>query len=955
MKWFSNAVYLHAVFRRCLSLVALGCLCASAVHGQSHWEVKPSNAAASLSAVIFGNGLFVAVGDNGTIVTSPDGEVWTARVSGTSDRLRAITYGSGHFVATKENRSQPILTSPDGINWNPATVIGMNGAPAESGAWQQIAFAAGRFLAIGPSQSSFTDVLISEDGLSFKAVVPAKYPAPDGLTGPIDTLIVFRNQIFGISGRALTTTDGATWKPAVSMWAAKLFASDSVSKIAILWENYFGGTFSIDGGATFFSSNALVNRYGPTGIPRAACYGAGRFIAVDSLGATWSSERGEYWTPGKRLAQNGEEFRAVAFDGTSRFVAIGSAPTGGSALIAATTADPLPVPPGYTIYSLKEMTNGVFDGQAGTISNTGIIGGSILGPNKSTLGAILRDGVVTTYPDPVYHSYSTVVTSVNDDGSAALNVNLSYPLTVGIALPQESRTFPGGGIYSTAASINANGWITGSYRTYNASTKGIYRYNANTDERIDLGNLGLGGPDGSFFTSPDATSINEWGDIAGRYVTGYLNGYAVVDAFRLSANGQLVLIPLPGAGNRYAENIVINSHGDVAGSTDLASQGRAFLFRDGVTSDIDVLNSGGSSVWGMNNNSDVVGYFRPVNKPRFQSLEGCAFLYRDGAMFDLNRLLDGTGDGWVLRQATAINDNGWIVGEGYRHGFYREPFLAIPNGGKPAQPPTRFVNLSTRLRTGTGDDALIAGFVLRGGAKKLVIRAIGPGLANPYNPSLSVPNPLADPTLQLFNERGEQIAFNDNFTDYPVFPVQNEIGAYGLEPPYSWPVIRDSVIMATLPEGSYTAVVRGKDGSSGNCLVEVYNIDSDYTPGLVNIATRGPVGTGDDVMIAGFVIRGDRERRVLVRGIGPSLAAAGVANPLGDPTLEIHDANGQIAQNDNWKSDQENEIRAAGFAPADDRDAAVILSLWPGSYTAIVRGKGSDVGNAIVEVYTLPD
>jgi hypothetical protein len=107
-------------------------------------------------------------------------------------------------------------------------------------------------------------------------------------------------------------------------------------------------------------------------------------------------------------------------------------------------------------------------------------------------------------------------------------------------------------------------------------------------------------------------------------------------------------------------------------------------------------------------------------------------------------------------------------------------------------------------------------------------------------------------------------------------------------------------------------------------------------------------------MIAGFIIRGDRERRVLVRGIGPSLAQAGVANPLQDPMLEIHDETEQIAANDDWRSDQEAEILAAGFAPGDDRDAAAILTLWPGSYTAIVRGKANGTGNALVEVYTLP-
>src|SRR5207237_5862405 len=103
-----------------------------------------------------------------------------------------------------------------------------------------------------------------------------------------------------------------------------------------------------------------------------------------------------------------------------------------------------------------------------------------------------------------------------------------------------------------------------------------------------------------------------------------------------------------------------------------------------------------------------------------------------------------------------------------------------------------------------------------------------------------LPNILSDPTLELFDARGQRIAFNDNYTDLPYFPDQNEIGGYGLSPPYGGTVTRDSVIAATLSEGNYTAVVRGKNGVTGNCLVELYNVDTDYTPGLVNISTRGP-------------------------------------------------------------------------------------------------------------------
>ena len=310
-------------------------------------------------------------------------------------------------------------------------------------------------------------------------------------------------------------------------------------------------------------------------------------------------------------------------------------------------------------------------------------------------------------------------------------------------------------------------------------------------------------------------------------------------------------------------------------------------------------------------------------------------------------LLEGTGDGWVLWRATSINDAGWIVGQGWLHGALPEPFLAIPTSGNPAGVQTRFVNVSTRLRTGTGNDVLIGGFIVHGGPKRIVVRALGPALA--YL-GIHIPDILSDPTLELFDGSGQRIAFNDNFTDLP-YSERNEIQGRQVAPPYGGTICRDSAVIATLGEGNYTAVVRGRNETAGNCLVEVYNVDADYTTGLVNISTRGPVGIGDNVMIAGFIIRGDRERRVLVKGIGPSLAALGVPNALSDTTIEVFDEDGRIAENDDWRSQQEAEIISTGLAPGDDRESAVILSLWPGNYTAIVRGKGNASGNALVEIY----
>ncbi|MEY2499752.1 MAG: hypothetical protein QOI07_86 [Verrucomicrobiota bacterium] len=929
--------------------------------GQSHWAVKASNSSSSLNAVVFGNGLFVAVGDGGVIVTSPDGEAWTPRASGSTDRLPAVAFGNGRFVATRANRTTPAITSADGVNWSPVIITDSSGAVTDSGAWDAIAFGGGRFLAVGSGTSNnSTEIISSADGISFQKVNYSSNPPAGDFGTPFKKIIFFRGAYYAsaIYAGVLSSVDGLKWTKRDD-WGgyfgsvAPSLATDGISRVSVVSDSNYV-SFSVDAGHTFQRGNQPVDRaHSRSNVFRALCYGAGLFVAVDASSGIWTSERGEYWLVRGYYGNAGEEFRGVAFGEGGRFVAVGSAPTGGQALIAVASPDPTPTPPAYTVYSLRALSNGVFNGEPRSISNSGIIGGTITTTGNKSIGAIFRDGAVATYPDPVYGSYPTMVTSVNDNGSAALEVNVGYPYALGIALPQNSRPFPEPGIYSTAPAINASGIIAGAYFNYGFTERGIYRFDSNTGLTTRLGNFGLGGI--------NVSSVSDQGDIAGVYFAGSdpkTNGSQMLP-YRVSAGGQLTLIPT--LGGKFVWNALTNSAGQVAGSSSLPdaptiiNATHAFLFKDGITSDIDLLNSRFSRVNGINNKGDVVGEFTPANRAGWQSVDGNAFLYRDGVMYDLNGLLDASGDAWLLYRATSINDKGWIVGQGWLHGPNLEPFLAMPAVGRPAGTQTRFVNVSTRLRTSTGDDALIAGFILRGGPKRVILRALGPGLRNLGNPAASPPDLLADPTLELFNDRGERVAYNDNFTDLPHFPDQNEIGLFGLSPPYGGSVTADSVIAATLPEGSYTAVVRGKNGTSGTCLVEAYNVDTDYSPGLLNISTRGPVGTGDNVMIAGIIIRGDRERRVLIRGVGPSLAAAGVAKPLPDPTLEIHDANGQIAQNDNWKSDQENEIRAAGFAPGDERDAAVILSLWPGNYTAILRGKGSDTGNSLVEVYTLPD
>ncbi|MFZ1218992.1 MAG: hypothetical protein WAO00_06840 [Chthoniobacterales bacterium] len=261
------------------------------------------------------------------------------------------------------------------------------------------------------------------------------------------------------------------------------------------------------------------------------------------------------------------------------------------------------------------------------------------------------------------------------------------------------------------------------------------------------------------------------------------------------------------------------------------------------------------------------------------------------------------------------------------------------------QPHASMLNISTRLKVQTGDNALIGGFIVRGiGPKKMIMRGIGPSLS-----ASGVPGALQDPTLELHDSSGAMILSNDNWQDTQAAVIQ----ATGIPPGD----LRESAIVATLNPGSYTAVLRGASNTAGVGLVEVYDLDTQ--PGaseLVNIATRGRVEPGDNVMIGGYIVGAAEPAKLIVRGIGPSLAASNVPGSLQDPTLELHDASGAtIMSNDNWQDDatQAGLIQSAGLAPTDPRESAVAVTLNPGSYTAIVRGKSETEGVALVEFYKL--
>jgi len=259
--------------------------------------------------------------------------------------------------------------------------------------------------------------------------------------------------------------------------------------------------------------------------------------------------------------------------------------------------------------------------------------------------------------------------------------------------------------------------------------------------------------------------------------------------------------------------------------------------------------------------------------------------------------------------------------------------------GTPAVIP--LLNISTRLNVGIGENVLIGGFIVVGtDPKKVIIRAIGPSLTD-----LGVPDALADPVLELHKQDGS-IVTNDNWRD----SQEQEIIDSTIPPTDDL----ESSIVATLDPGPYTAIVSGENNGTGIGLVEVYDLDQAANSQLANISTRGFVDINDNAMIGGFIVGGASSTTVLVRALGPSLASQNIANPLLNPTLELHDADGaQIAFDDDWKDTQQAEIEATTIPPTDDLEAAIVMDLAPAAYTAVVRGKDNTTGVGLMEVYNL--
>lgn len=320
-------------------------------------------------------------------------------------------------------------------------------------------------------------------------------------------------------------------------------------------------------------------------------------------------------------------------------------------------------------------------------------------------------------------------------------------------------------------------------------------------------------------------------------------------------------------------------------------------------------------------------------------------------------LAGATGDTYYIASVDPLQAGNYTVVIGNNGGIAASAPITLTVDPHPAvtDQASSITNISTRSFVGGGASAQIAGFVISGSKPKQVfIRACGPALIQ-----FGVPGLLLDPKIVLHSATSI-IAENDDWGSIPterdqILSVVNSRGLFGFAPGS-----KDAAIIVTLDPGNYTAVVSGNNETTGVALIEVYDLTPAATQAkVVNISTRTEVHSGAEVAIAGFIISGSAPKMVLVRASGPALAQYGVTNLLADPTITVYSGPTAIAQNDNWETPNATAVLAANqkagafLFSTGSKDAALVLQLQPGAYTAVVAGNNGSTGVALLEVFEL--
>ncbi|MFL6536871.1 MAG: peptidylprolyl isomerase, partial [Chthoniobacterales bacterium] len=401
-----------------------------------------------------------------------------------------------------------------------------------------------------------------------------------------------------------------------------------------------------------------------------------------------------------------------------------------------------------------------------------------------------------------------------------------------------------------------------------------------------------------------------------------------------SATSQWFVNMVDNSANLDNQNSGFTVFGHVAGSGMAVADAIAALPRQHFASpfdDLPVRNYSSGNVKPANLITTEITQISPMIYTATSSNDNVATA--TGSGFDL--LVKGVSVGTATINVTATDLDGASVSQS---------FNVTVNAA-----PARLTNISSRALCSTGDNVLIGGFIVAGGSSKTVImRALGPSLAQ-----FNVQNTIADPGVSLHDTQST-LASNDNWASGANAELITDLGR---KPDAD----SEAALFATVPSGatdtSYTAIMQNNAGTLGVGIMEIYDLDSGPGSVLRNLSSRGVVGTGDNIMIGGFIIGGDGTRRIVVRAVGPTLAQFGVPDSLPNPTLDLFDGNGnKMTSNDDWQTNPDAaEIQGYGKNPSDPREAAIIATLPAGSYTALLRGTGDKpTGNALLELFDVP-
>lgn len=504
-------------------------------------------------------------------------------------------------------------------------------------------------------------------------------------------------------------------------------------------------------------------------------------------------------------------------------------------------------------------------------------------------------------------------------GASRPGANIPVPFLYSNGSMVELPVSAVGAVAGIAYDINDSGTVVGIIQT-SGGTGHAFSHAGTT--MTDLGTFGG--------VTSAAFAINNAGQIAAAYRTTQTGPRRAVRYH----NGAIT--PLGTLGGPEGQPFSINAAGHVVGFADIASGlDHAFLYTGGALMDLGTVTGTQSAALGIDDMGRIVGSFAPLAPPTR------AFLYANGAAVDLNTITIGL-QGWTLSEARMINAHGLIAATARGPSGFSRAVVLIPR----APATSRLVNLSVRAGL-VADRPLIAGFATDGGGVSALLRGIGPGLTSLLEPG---DTSAADTRLTLFDSASATVDQNDNWGGVPdLQAAADSVGAF--------PIPTDSLDALLLRQVSGPHSAHLSTTADGIGLFEFYQTDAaPDTRRLVNLSARYHIGSGADVLIAGFAIEGTGAKTMLIRSIGPGLAAHGVSEYISDCRVTVFNAEGvEVATNNDWAANLSEVFVAAGAfdLPVASKDSAFVVSLPPGAYTVILSGVDAATGEGLIELYDL--